>query len=652
MKDAETVLTLFRDMARALHHLHSRQIAHLNVHPESIFLDPAGKFVLDAFHHADLCNAKYKGDKYFLVPFKGRIGYAILADPYGGEQYKSFQRTSIRHSDIWSLGAVMYELMTGELPYSVQRSPEESSMEHADRLLAAMTTKPPSVQAIQDTFGSECATLVGRMLSCAEDDRPTAADILASQCLQNIDEDRVRANLRRLTANPNNRLTASSPNQLNNPNNRGSVEKVLLSHKNHFIDAVKAHRIIEGCIETVSTICLNHSEPVRLASFLHDPSRFFDDPRFSLVRSLQGWKALEQPPGLQYLTKTPLSFLIARDRKDGNDVLLEIERPTHPGMLAAKANELAVLYRLGLLRAPPFVYHYVNLAVMRRDFFEWTLPKVLQKARLQPHHRDSLIVDLIDEVARINRMGVVLMHLRTDKLAIRPNGSLGVFNYKGAVILSDEDRFGLPRTGNLCVETNGFCAPERVYASLHADDHRERFDPKMDAWSVGVIAYEIATGERLPFVTDEEDVSVSVDNQDLSDCYARLTTANMMDLFSNLDGKVSPFIAGIINQLLQTDPEKRLGLTDINLAGRSIKARTSIASGIRNTEAEQRRSVRHKQVRSVIPAVDASFINMAEQVARHFPFEPDKPGKLITTFQESYLPLLAKQLHVFGEERH
>ncbi len=98
-------------IARALHYAHSRNIVHRDVKPTNIMIDEFGEPLLSDFGVAALIDwpsctmsGALTGTPLYMSPEQAR------AERVGPE------------SDIYSLGIVLYEALTGSLPYSAQHS--------------------------------------------------------------------------------------------------------------------------------------------------------------------------------------------------------------------------------------------------------------------------------------------------------------------------------------------------------------------------------------------------------------------------------------------------------------------------------------------------------------------------------------------------
>ena len=105
-------LDIALQVAKALQHAHDRGIVHGAIEPWNIVLMPDGNVkVVDFF----LKNLKLQ-EKTRVRMISGRL-------PYMSPEQLSFQQADSR-SDIFSLGVVLYQLLTGKLPFEAEDSGE------------------------------------------------------------------------------------------------------------------------------------------------------------------------------------------------------------------------------------------------------------------------------------------------------------------------------------------------------------------------------------------------------------------------------------------------------------------------------------------------------------------------------------------------
>ena len=123
-------------IADALHSLHRQDAIHLDLKPDNVIIKPSGKAVLIDFglaHHA-----RYPD----LLAQEQR--FAAGSAPYISPEQMLGTRSDPR-SDIFALGVVLYEMVTGELPFGIPRT--MAGMR--DRLW--MDPIPPSAHSIETT---------------------------------------------------------------------------------------------------------------------------------------------------------------------------------------------------------------------------------------------------------------------------------------------------------------------------------------------------------------------------------------------------------------------------------------------------------------------------------------------------------------------
>ncbi len=117
---AEDVTFIVRQIAAALDHAHSKDVIHRDVKPENIMIARSGQAILTDFGLA-LLRSRNAEDK--------TSGTAFGTPEYMSPEQIADSRMASRFSDIYSLGVIVYELCTGELPFEAD-SPVDMALRH------------------------------------------------------------------------------------------------------------------------------------------------------------------------------------------------------------------------------------------------------------------------------------------------------------------------------------------------------------------------------------------------------------------------------------------------------------------------------------------------------------------------------------------
>lgn len=132
----EKVVKYVGDVARALDYAHSRGVVHRDIKPSNILLDEQGDVLLTDFGIAKMVQG---AESTQLTATGAVLGTPAYLSP---EQAKS--TTIDGRSDIYSLGVVLYELLTGQPPYQAE-TPLAVVLKHLHDPLPPPRTIDPTI---------------------------------------------------------------------------------------------------------------------------------------------------------------------------------------------------------------------------------------------------------------------------------------------------------------------------------------------------------------------------------------------------------------------------------------------------------------------------------------------------------------------------
>ncbi|HKX83968.1 MAG TPA: protein kinase, partial [Pyrinomonadaceae bacterium] len=155
--DLRTFLTTFVDVADALQEAHEKGITHRDIKPGNIMISSSGVPKVLDFGLAQITAESPVNDTGVTQPGQV-IGTPAYMSP---EQAKGLE---VDHrSDIFSLGVVMYEALTGLRPFR--------GSSHADVVANVLKLDPPPVDEIQDQTPPLVSRMIQRCIAKDKDDR-------------------------------------------------------------------------------------------------------------------------------------------------------------------------------------------------------------------------------------------------------------------------------------------------------------------------------------------------------------------------------------------------------------------------------------------------------------------------------------------------
>jgi serine/threonine protein kinase/TolB-like protein/Flp pilus assembly protein TadD len=133
-------LELFRQVLEAVQYAHEKRVIHRDLKPSNILVTESGQVRLLDFGVSRLLET----DEADQTPLTSVYGRALTPD-YASPELLRGDPIDAR-SDIYSLGVVLYELLTGVRPYRLKRA---ASMGLLEQAIATVEVKKPSTQSAQ-----------------------------------------------------------------------------------------------------------------------------------------------------------------------------------------------------------------------------------------------------------------------------------------------------------------------------------------------------------------------------------------------------------------------------------------------------------------------------------------------------------------------
>lgn len=161
-------------ISSALSAAHDAGITHRDIKPENVMIRPDGYVKVLDFGLAKLTQRRSASTDSGSEDPTMALNRTMQGVVMGTAAYMSPEQARGIHvdarTDIWSLGAVIFEMVTGRKPFSGET--------HADTIVSVLQHEPPAVSTIAPHIPSEIDRIISRALSKKVEDRyQTAAEL-------------------------------------------------------------------------------------------------------------------------------------------------------------------------------------------------------------------------------------------------------------------------------------------------------------------------------------------------------------------------------------------------------------------------------------------------------------------------------------------
>jgi serine/threonine protein kinase/Tfp pilus assembly protein PilF len=168
MSYVEAVLSIGASLADALSHAHKRGILHLDLKPANILLTDEGQPMLLDFN----LSRDTKAHSAAWASVGGTLPYMA---PEHLEAFRRGKQPVDARSDLFSLGVILYEVLTGTHPFPIHRG---LSSETVERMIEDRRKPPPRLRGANPAVSPAAEAIVRRCLEPDPDTRyQTAGDL-------------------------------------------------------------------------------------------------------------------------------------------------------------------------------------------------------------------------------------------------------------------------------------------------------------------------------------------------------------------------------------------------------------------------------------------------------------------------------------------
>lgn len=431
-------MDILHQICLALAYAHQKGLLHHNLKSSNILLDPNGKvFVSDFYYTRNISLSTILEDKVETDDIFGTFGYLApeLLYPAMGKPGES--------SDIYSLGAILFEMLSARLPFCEQRTPITLAHMH-------IAINPPRLAKLQPKLLPQMDQMVMKMLE----------------------------------KDPNERFSSIKELQ----NYHDTIENLLKNNK------PPPNHVSVPMIETFTKdYSFSQSYSDFSKSFHRNSSNMFAHAGLDPEQNLENHTIQERYRVDKLIHRFILSnFYLGYDLEEDQPVSLQIANLSSPAFNQRVQNEY---HKMKNIQHPAFIKildmlkDEERICIVRENTSGRPFTLIAKNKKLTLEQVIKVSINILDAISYLHSQGIMHRDLNSKVIYICKECQVQMVNL---VIARSEDESSV--SSGAFMGMVQYAAPEQVAYS--------QYDVRSDLYSIGVLMFELLTG-KPPFDSDQ-----------------------------------------------------------------------------------------------------------------------------------------------------